>query len=80
MLDQSDDFAYSKKYVSLMRSIDNRFSFIRPTHNGFSFAVDYHGNVLASKNYFATANEIMYADVPTKGKVTLYTYIGDFFA
>jgi apolipoprotein N-acyltransferase len=80
VFDPSDDFPRSKGYVSLMRSIENGFSFIRPTRNGVSFAADYHGNVLASKDYFATSNGIMYADVPTKGKVTLYTYIGDVFA
>jgi len=48
-------------------------------HNGISFAVDYHGNVLASKDYFTTSNEIMYADVPTKGTKTLYPIIGDAF-
>jgi apolipoprotein N-acyltransferase len=79
MLDPSADFPQGKGHSYLMRAIENGFSFIRPTHNGFSFAVDYHGNVLASKDYFATSNEIMYADVPTKGKTTLYPIIGDLF-
>jgi apolipoprotein N-acyltransferase len=80
MLDPSDDFPRSRGHVSLMRAIENGFSFVRPTRSGVSFAADYHGNVLASKDYFATSDEIMYADVPTKGKTTLYPYIGDAFA
>lgn len=80
LIDPSDDFPRSKGHVSLMRSIENGFSFIRPTRNGVSFAVDYHGNVLASKDYFTSSNEIMYADVPTQGIATVYTIIGDAFA
>lgn len=79
VFDPSDDFPRSKGPVSLMRAIENGFSFIRPTRNGVSFAVDYYGNMLASKDYFATSNEIMYADVPTKGKTTLYSIVGDAF-
>jgi apolipoprotein N-acyltransferase len=79
VLDPSDDFPRSKGHVSLQRAIEGGFSIIRPTRNGISFAADFHGNVLASKDYFATANEIMYADVPTSGKTTLYAIVGDAF-
>jgi len=43
VFDPSDDFPRSKGHVSLMRAVENGFSFIRPTRNGVSFAVDYHG-------------------------------------
>ncbi len=79
MLGPSADSPRSRGHVSLIRAIENGFSFVRPTYNGISYAVDYHGNVLASKDYFATSNEIMYADVPTKGIKTLYPIIGDAF-
>ncbi len=79
VFDPSDDFPRSKAHVSLMRAIESGFSFIRPTRNGVSFAADFHGNVVASKDYYATANEIMYADVPTKGKTTVYAIVGDAF-
>lgn len=80
MLSSSFDFPRGKGHRYLMRAIENGFSFVRPTYNGVTFAVDYHGRILASKDYFAASNEIMYADVPTKGKKTIYPIIGDVFA
>ena len=80
MLSPSFDFPRGKGHAYLMRAIENGFSFVRPTYNGISFAVDYHGRILASKDYFATSNEIMYADVPIKGKKTIYPIVGDVFA
>jgi apolipoprotein N-acyltransferase len=66
-------------YSQMLRTIENGFSLIRSVHNGLSVAVDYHGRILSSMNYFTTSNEIMYADVPIKGTKTLYTQIGDIF-
>ena len=80
MLSPAFDFPRGKGHRYLMRAIENGFSFVRPTYNGVTFAVDYHGRILASKDYFATSNEIMYADVPMKGKKTIYPIIGDVFA
>jgi apolipoprotein N-acyltransferase len=80
MLSPAFDFPRGKGHRYLMRAIENGFSFVRPTYNGVTFAVDYHGRILASKDYFATSNEIMYADVPMKGKKTIYPVIGDVFA
>ena len=80
MLSPAFDFPRGKEHRYLMRAIENGFSFVRPTYNGVTFAVDYHGRILASKDYFATSNEIMYADVPMKGKKTIYPIIGDVFA
>jgi len=80
MLSSAFDFPRGKAPRYLMRAIENGFSFVRPTYNGVTFAVDYHGRILASKDYFATSNEIMYADVPMKGKKTIYPIIGDVFA
>jgi len=79
VFDPSDDFPRSKGYLNLMRAIENGFSLIRPTRNGITYAVDYYGNVLAAKDYFASPQEIMYADVPTRGTATLYAIIGDAF-
>ena len=80
MLSSAFDFPRGKGHRYLMRAIENGFSFVRPTYNGVTFAVDYHGRIIASKDYFATSNEIMYADVPMKGKKTVYPIIGDVFA
>ena len=67
-------------YAQMLRSIENGFSFVRPCSNGLSIAVDYNGRILSSMNHFTTSNTIMYADVPTKGIKTIYTFIGDLFA
>ena len=80
MLSPAFDFPRGMEHRYLMRAIENGFSYVRPTYNGVTFAVDYHGRILASKDYFATSNEIMYADVPMKGKKTIYPIIGDVFA
>ncbi|GAI81779.1 unnamed protein product, partial [marine sediment metagenome] len=45
-----------------------------------SNAVDYHGNVLAELNDFATEERIMIADIPKQGIKTIYSQIGDLFA
>ena len=55
-------------------------SFVRACGYGLSIAVDYNGKILSSMNYFTTQNTIMYADVPTRGIKTIYTFIGDLFA
>lgn len=70
--------AYSHYYE--MRGIEYGFSMVRPSKNGISYARDPHGNVIASMDYYATNNGIMYADVPTKGVKTLYSITGDLFA
>ncbi|MCJ7716625.1 MAG: hypothetical protein MUO54_08905, partial [Anaerolineales bacterium] len=67
-------------YAQMLRSIEHGFSFVRPCANGLSIAVDFNGRILSSMNYFTSSNSIMYADVPTKGIRTIYTFIGDLFA
>lgn len=67
-------------YGQMLRTIEGGFSFVRATNNGLSVAADYNGQILSSLNFFTTSNDIMYADVPTKGVRTLYTYIGDVLA
>jgi apolipoprotein N-acyltransferase len=70
----------SNTYSQMLRTIENGFSLVRAVSNGLSVAVDYHGRILSSMNYFTTSNEIMYADVPRKGTRTIYTCIGDILA
>lgn len=70
----------SNTYNQMLRAVENGFSLVRSVNNGLSVAVDYHGRILSSKNYFTTSDEIMYADVPTTGIRTLYTQVGDTFA
>ncbi len=70
----------SNTYNQMLRSVEYGFSVIRPTHNGLSVAVDYHGRILSSMDYFTTSDGIMLADVPTRGIRTVYGLIGDLFA
>jgi len=70
----------SNTYNQMLRTIENGFSLIRAVSNGLSVAVDYHGRILSSMDYFTASNEIMYADVPKKGTKTIYSRIGDILA
>jgi len=60
-----------------IRTIENGFSLVRPTYNGYSIAVDHNGRILSQMNSDVAEDGIMYADVPTQGVNTLYTKIGD---
>jgi apolipoprotein N-acyltransferase len=70
----------SNTYNQMLRAVEGGFNLVRTTNNGLSVAIDYHGRVLSSMNYFTASNEVMYADVPTQGIRTLYVMIGDALA
>ncbi|KAF5418951.1 MAG: apolipoprotein N-acyltransferase [Candidatus Methanocomedens sp.] len=83
MLIPSDDWEAITPLHARMasfRSIENGFSMIRPTFEGLSIAVDYHGNILSQMNDFTTEDVVMIADVPKQGIKTIYSQIGDLFA
>ena len=63
--------------VYALRAIENGFSMVRPVYNGYSYAVDPTGRLLAGMDSDDTRNGIMYADVPTEGVFTVYAHIGD---
>jgi len=77
MLSPSYDWPKSTDPGYLIRTIENGFSFVRPTYNGVSFAADYNGNVLAEMDSDHSGSGIMYASLPTQGIHTIYTHIGD---
>ncbi len=77
MLDPSYDAPKSGGPIYYLRAIENGFSMVRPTYNGYSYAIDYNGNLLASMDSDETETGIMYAEVPTQGVNTLYSTIGD---
>jgi apolipoprotein N-acyltransferase len=77
MLSPSYDMPKSGGPVYALRAIENGFSMIRPVYNGYSYAVDYNGRLLAGMDSDDTGTGIMYADVPTKGVTTIYAQIGD---
>lgn len=79
MLSPSYDWPKSPCAWYISSPIENGFSFVRPTYNGYSYAADYNGNIIAHMDSDETEDGIMYADVPTKGIKTLYPLIGDSF-
>lgn len=80
MLNPSYDIPKSTGPCNSLRAIENGFSLVRPVYNGYSYAVDYNGKILAHMDSDKTEDGIMYADVPTKGVKTIYPTIGDSFA
>jgi apolipoprotein N-acyltransferase len=66
--------------MSVFRVLENGFSMVRQARQGLSVAVDYHGNVLSSMDYYNTKNYTMISDVPVKGRLTIYSIAGDWFA
>lgn len=79
MLSPAFDWPKSPSPWYLTSTIENGFSLVRPAYNGYSYAADFHGNVLAHMDSDLTEEGIMYADVPVKGMKVLYPIIGDLF-
>lgn len=79
MLSPSYDWPGSSAPWYITATVENGFSMVRPTYNGYSYASDYNGKVIAHMHFNETKDGIMYADVPTKGVKVLYPVIGDMF-
>jgi len=75
-----EEVAPLRMRMAIFRAIENGFSLVRPTSNGFSVAADYHGRVLAITDYVTSEDPVMIAYVPTKSVTTIYSRIGDLFA
>lgn len=66
--------------VATFRAIENGCSLVRPTGDGLSIAVDQLGQVLAIASDYQTDRLAMVADVPTRGRPTIFVHVGDSFA
>jgi apolipoprotein N-acyltransferase len=77
MLSPSYDWPKSPTAWYLTSTIENGFSFVRPTYNGYSYAADYNGNELTHMVSDQTEDGIMYADIPVQGIRVLYPVLGD---
>lgn len=66
-------------YSGFFRGIEGGYSIVSQVNKGVSAAMDYRGNVLAYQDFFTTDEQIMIADIPTKGRSTIYTFLGDWF-
>lgn len=77
MLSPSYDWPKSPSAWYLTSTIENGFSFVRPTYNGYSYAADYNGNELVHMDSDQTEEGIMYSYIPIKGIKVLYPTLGD---
>jgi apolipoprotein N-acyltransferase len=75
-----EEVASLRMRMATFRAIENGFSLVRPTSNGFSVATDYNGRVLGFTDYFTSEDPAMIAYVPTEGVTTIYSRIGDILA
>lgn len=66
-------------YISF-RAIENGFAMFRVVREGLTLAVDQRGRPLVQSNYFVNDQPIIYADLPTEGRKTAYSLMGDWFA
>jgi len=62
------------------RAIENGVAVVRPTRKGVSTALDSHGTTLGRADYYTQDAVSMIVDVPTQGRTTVYSRIGDAFA
>lgn len=65
--------------TAIVRGVENGCSIIRHTNQGMSLVSDYRGNILAQSDYFQSDTLTMASQVFTKGRTTLYPYIGNLF-
>ncbi len=79
MLGPSYDFPKSETHSYYLRAIENGFSLVRATYNGISYAMDYHGRILAIMDSEKSKDGMMVADIPIKGVRTFYSRWGDWF-
>ncbi len=71
---------YFWSYGTAFRAIENGFAMFRVARESLSITVDYQGRPLVLSNYFLTDQSIIYADLPTEGRETVYSLLGDWFA
>lgn len=65
--------------TAIVRGVENGSNIIRHTNNGISIVSDFRGSVLAQTDYFHSDTKTLSAQVITKGRFTLYSYIGNLF-
>jgi apolipoprotein N-acyltransferase len=63
------------------RAVENGMALVRPTRKGISLATDALGRTVGQKSdYFTGADHTLVTSVPTNGRDTVYSVIGDVFA
>lgn len=59
------------------RAVENGLTLVRPTGGGQSTIVNHLGETLASGDYYTTDRVTVTADVPVRGRVTVYPVVGE---
>ncbi len=67
-------------HAASFRGIEQGFNLVRSASRGLSASFNYKGQNLSYQDYFNTRDAILYSDVPTEGRRTVYALIGDLFA
>ncbi len=65
--------------MAIVRAVENGFSLFRTVSGAFSIACDYHGRIIATKNYYDKGDKVLVAYLPQQGIQTIYSKIGDCF-
>ena len=65
--------------TAIVRGVENGSNIVRHTNKGMSIVSDYKGSVLAQTDYFQSDTKTLSAQVPMKGRFTLYSYVGNLF-
>lgn len=63
--------------AGLFRAVEGGYSLVRGVNDGTSMAVDPTGRTLALQDFFRTRERVLYVDVPTRRRWTLYGAVGD---
>jgi len=71
---------YFWPYGTAFRAIENGFAMFRVARESVTIAVDYQGRPVVLSNYFLTDQSIVYADLSTEGRETVYSLLGDWLA
>jgi len=80
LLDPSNDWRAIDPWHTRMasfRAIEQGFNMVRHTSQGLSSAFDFEGRPLASMDHYTASDKTLVAQVPTRGRRTLYSIFGD---
>jgi apolipoprotein N-acyltransferase len=67
-------------HMARVRAIEQGFNMVRHTSKGLSVAADYQGRVLNTMDHYTAGDRALISQVPIKGRTTVYSRIGDWFA
>ncbi|WP_375580815.1 hypothetical protein ABWH96_07300 [Marivirga tractuosa] len=65
--------------MAKFRALEQGFNLVRQASLGHSIGADYTGNVISEMNHFTDNSKVLVTQLPTKGRKTIYSIIGDSF-